>query len=48
MKEVAFHMEDLGRQVREAVEECGRDEEGRRCKSCGEVVEMVAKGVKQP
>lgn len=35
--EKAFHCTDLGTQIKAAVEEFAADEEGRRCKACGEV-----------
>ena len=46
--EESFHCTDLGTQIKEAVQRVGKDEELRRCKNCGEVVEMVPKGVVQP
>lgn len=38
--EKRFVCEDLGRQIKEVVEEFSSDEEKRRCKRCGELVEV--------
>ncbi|KAH6853433.1 3-hydroxyanthranilate 3,4-dioxygenase [Chaetomium sp. MPI-CAGE-AT-0009] len=43
VREAAFHCTDLGTQIKEAVEEFRRDEEGRRCAKCGEVAEWCPK-----
>jgi 3-hydroxyanthranilate 3,4-dioxygenase len=41
--EAAFHCTDLGTQIKEAVERFKADEEGRRCKACGEVADWCPK-----
>ena len=46
--EVSFHCTDLGTQIKEAVNSFKNDEEKRKCKQCGELVETVPRGVVQP
>ncbi|KAL8823324.1 MAG: hypothetical protein Q9191_005961 [Dirinaria sp. TL-2023a] len=46
--EAAFHCSDLGTQIKGAVNSFKEDEEKRKCKQCGETVEMVPRGVVQP
>ncbi|KAI4277600.1 MAG: hypothetical protein LQ337_001623 [Flavoplaca oasis] len=46
--EAAFYMTDLGTQIKEAVNAFRDDEERRKCKKCGELVDMVPRNVVQP
>lgn len=46
--EASFHCTDLGTQIKEAVNSFKEDEEKRKCKNCGELANMVPKGVVQP
>ena len=46
--EAAFHCTNLGTQIKEAVNSFKADEEKRKCKQCGEFVEMIPRGVVQP
>ena len=46
--EAAFHCTDLGTQIKDAVNSFKNDEEERKCKKCGELVEMVPRGVSHP
>jgi 3-hydroxyanthranilate 3,4-dioxygenase len=41
--EAAFHCIDLGTQIKAAVEKFKGDEEGRRCKACGETADWAPK-----
>ncbi|KAL9039499.1 MAG: hypothetical protein Q9214_004855 [Letrouitia sp. 1 TL-2023] len=46
--EASFHCTDLGTQIKEAVNRFRDDEQSRRCKSCGKLVDMVPREVVQP
>ena len=46
--EAAFHCTDLGSQIKEAVESFGSNNEQRKCKECGTLVDMQPRGVVQP
>ncbi len=46
--EASFHCTDLGTQIKEAVNSFKDDEEKRKCKKCGELAEIVPRGVVQP
>lgn len=46
--EAAFHCTDLGTQIKEAVNSFKADQERRKCKTCGEITDMVPRGVVQP
>lgn len=46
--EASFHCTDLGTQIKEAVNGFKNDEEKRKCKNCGDLAEMVPRGVIQP
>ncbi|KAL9586681.1 MAG: hypothetical protein Q9212_000750 [Teloschistes hypoglaucus] len=46
--EDAFHMTDLGTQIKAAVNAFKDNEDKRRCKKCGELVDMVPRNVVQP
>jgi len=46
--EASFHCTDLGTQIKEAVNGFKDDEEKRKCKNCGDLAEMVPRGVVQP
>ena len=48
VNEEAFHMTDLGTQIKAAVNAFKASEEKRRCKNCGELTEMVPRNVTQP
>ncbi|KAL8922054.1 MAG: hypothetical protein Q9208_005364 [Pyrenodesmia sp. 3 TL-2023] len=46
--EDAFHMTDLGTQIKAAVNAFKDDEKKRKCKKCGQLVDMVPRDVVQP
>ena len=46
--EASFHCTDLGTQIKEAVNSFKEDQEKRKCKKCGDLVEMVPRGAVQP
>ncbi|KAL8650985.1 MAG: hypothetical protein Q9210_003508 [Variospora velana] len=46
--EDAFHMEDLGTQIKAAVNAFKEDDKKRKCKKCGQLVEMTPRNVVQP
>ena len=46
--EAAFHCTDLGTQIKEAVNNFKNDEQKRKCSTCGELADMVPRGVVQP
>ena len=46
--EAAFHCTDLGTQIKEAVNSFKGDEEKRKCRNCGELVDSVPRDVVQP
>ncbi len=46
--EASFHCTDLGTQIKEAVNGFKDDEKKRKCKNCGDLAEMVPRGVVQP
>ncbi|KAI4280871.1 MAG: hypothetical protein L6R38_004091 [Xanthoria sp. 2 TBL-2021] len=46
--EAAFHMTDLGTQIKEAVNAFKDDQEKRKCKRCGELVDMIPRNAVQP
>lgn len=46
--ETSFHCTDLGTQIKEAVNRFRDDEQNRRCRSCGNLVDMVPREVVQP
>ena len=46
--EAAFHCTDLGTQIKEAVNDFKEDEQKRKCKKCGDLADVVPRGVVQP
>ena len=46
--EASFHCTDLGTQIKDAVNGFKEDKEKRKCKKCGDLVEMVPRGAVQP
>ena len=46
--EAAFHCTDLGTQIKEAVNAFRSDDSKRKCAKCGELAEVIPKGVVQP
>ena len=46
--EAAFHCTDLGTQIKEAVNDFKGDEVKRKCGRCGELADVVPKGIVQP
>lgn len=48
VNEEAFHMTDLGTQIKEAVNGFESNEEKRKCGRCGELADLVPRNVVQP
>lgn len=48
VNEEAFHCTDLGTQIKEAVNTFKASDEKRKCKKCGELADLVPRGVVQP
>lgn len=48
VNEEAFHMTDLGTQIKEAVNAFKFDEGKRKCGKCGELADLVPRNVVQP
>ncbi|KAL8947167.1 MAG: hypothetical protein Q9222_006519 [Ikaeria aurantiellina] len=46
--EASFHMTDLGTQIKEAVNAFKGDEEKRKCRKCGQLVEMEPRNAVRP
>ena len=46
--EATFHCTDLGTQIKDAVNAFRDDEERRKCGNCGEICDVVPRGVVQP
>jgi 3-hydroxyanthranilate 3,4-dioxygenase len=46
--EKSFHCTDLGTQIKAAVQEFSNDEEGRKCRKCGALCDLVPKNLVQP
>lgn len=46
--EAAFHCTDLGTQIKEAVNTFREDDQKRKCGNCGELADVVPRGVVQP
>ena len=48
VNEEAFHCTDLGTQIKEAVNGFKASDEKRKCNKCGELADLVPRGVVQP
>lgn len=48
VNEEAFHCTDLGTQIKEAVNAFKASDEKRKCKSCGELADLVPRNIVQP